>query len=128
MTLHLRSIEHGPVALPVWHTLLEDLGHPPADRIAKVLGIGVRTVYRYHRQGSAPRACQLALFWLTRWGQSLVHANAVNDCTVAVGYVESLRRELADARQQLSHVLALADTGAANAPLLGGAPSIKTTP
>jgi hypothetical protein len=120
MTLHLRSIEHGPVSLPIWETILEDLGNPPAARIAKVLGLGVSTVHRYRQLGRAPRSCQLALFWLTRWGQSLVHTNAVNDCTTAVSYVRALRDQVAGLEAQVSHLAALGQSGAANDPLLRG--------
>lgn len=120
MTLRLRSIEHGPVALPIWETMLDDLGRPPAPRLARFLGVGVSTVYRYNQTGQVPRSVALAVFWMTRWGQSLVNVNAVNDCTQAVGYVECLRRDLEAARLQLEHVLALSNTGSANSPLLRG--------
>lgn len=90
MKLHLRSIEHGPVSLPVWQSILEDLSDPPTERVARVLGVSQRTVYRWNAVGRAPRAAQLALFWLTRWGQSLVHANAERDCMEAVGLARAL--------------------------------------
>lgn len=117
MNFSLFSIEQAPVALPIWQTILDDLSNPHPARVAKVLGLGVRTVYRYNRTGEAPRAVCLALFWLTRWGHSQVHCQAVNDATAAVGYVNALRCELREARSQLAHVLAISDTGAANEPL-----------
>lgn len=120
MKLRLRSLHHAPTALPIWQTILDDLGQPHPRQVAKVLGVGVRTVYRWNRDGQAPRAATLALFWLTRWGQSMVHAQAVNDATTAVGLVDCLNREIKVLRVQLEHVLALADTGAANQPLIKG--------
>lgn len=112
------SLAQAPRALPIWQTILADLGDPPAPRIAKVLGVGARTVYRWNRTGRAPRAACLALFWLTRWGRSEVYCAAVNDCTAAVGYANSLEAELRQVRAQLAHVLALNATGAANDPVV----------
>ncbi|WP_041929621.1 hypothetical protein [Methylibium petroleiphilum] len=119
MKLNLYSIDHAPRALPIWETILEDLGRPPPHRVARVLGVGLSTVYRWNKARSAPRSACLALYWLTRWGRSAVHCAAVNDATAAVGYVNALRRENGELRAQLAHVLALSDSGAANAPLLG---------
>lgn len=115
------SIEHAPRSLPVWQTILDDLGNPHPARVAKVLGLGVRTVYRYNREGAAPRHVCLALFWLTRWGRSAVYCQAVNDCQTAVGYATALEREVHQLRSRLEHVLSLSDTGSANSPLIGGA-------
>src|ERR1700757_1925801 len=95
MTPQLFSIDYGPRVLPVWQVILDDLGDPPAHRVARTLGIGVRTVYRYRAEGRAPRACCLALFWLTRWGRSAVDAQATNDAITACGYVAGLEREVA---------------------------------
>lgn len=120
MTLRLQSIEHAPRALPIWHTILDDLGRPPVGRIARVLGLSVRTVYRYNRTGEAPRVVLLALFWLTSWGRSAVHAQAWNDAQVAVGYVEALRRQVAQLEADVARLVALGHTGAANDPLLRG--------
>jgi hypothetical protein len=113
------SIHHAPAALPIWQTILDDLGNPHPARVAKVLGLGLRTVYRYNREAQAPRHVCLALFWLTRWGRSQVHCQAVNDCQLAVAYANAIEIELRQARTQLAHVLALSDTGAANQPVLG---------
>lgn len=115
------SLGHAPAGLPVWQSILADLGDPPPAAVAKVLGLGVRTVYRYNKAGSAPRHVCLALFWLTRWGRSAIHCQAVNDCAAATGYASALELEVRTLRTQLAHVLALADTGAANEPIRGGA-------
>ena len=54
--------------------MLHDLGNPHPARIAKVLGVSVRTVYRWKLEAQmecrpSAKAAALALFWLTRWGQ-----------------------------------------------------------
>lgn len=126
------SLGHAPRALPIWQSIIEDLGNPHPRAVARVLGVGTRTVYRWHRDGRAPRAACLALFWLTRWGRSLVDADAVRSCQLAVAYANALERErdqlAADLRRlhaRLEHVLSLADTGAANEPvILEGAPHV----
>ena len=119
MTLPLWSIEQAPRTLPIWQAILEDLSHPPAKRVARVLGTGVRTVHRWNATGRAPRAAQLALFWLTRWGRSSVHAQATNDAIVACGLVSGLRARVSQLEGERAHLLALGGSGAANDPLLG---------
>ena len=118
------SLAHAPASLPVWHSILEDLGNPHPSRVARVLGLGTRTIYRYNREGLAPRHVALALYWLTRWGRSQIDCQAVNDCQLAVAYARAVETELHQARTQLAHVLALTEagaTGAANSPLIRGA-------
>lgn len=108
------SIELMPVALPVWQTILDDLGNPHPARVAKLLGVGTRTVYRWNREQQAPRVACIALFWLTRWGRSIVDCAAFNDCQLAVQYANALESELHSTRAQLAHVLAIGEFGSAN--------------
>jgi len=129
MSIQLFSVEHAPLHLPYWPLILDDLGRPPARRIARVLGVGVRTVYRWNHRGAAPRSAQLALYWLTSWGRMSVHAQATNDAMVACGYVDSLRRDVARLEANVRYLSSLAN-GAANDPVqlprspggLGGTP------
>lgn len=120
MTLQLYSIEHAPRSLPQWQLMIDDLGNPPARRVAQVLGIGERSVYRYTALGYAPRCPSLALFWLTRWGRSAVDAQAVNDAQLAVSYVRCLADEIHRLQNNVRHLSALS-MGSANSPLIGGA-------
>lgn len=62
MKVQLHSIEQAPHQVPDWHLLMEDLCQPPPARVARVLGLGRRTIQRYNRTGKAPRAACLALF------------------------------------------------------------------
>ncbi len=101
MDLQLFSIERLPPALPIWDHILADLGHPPAARIARALGVGHSTVYRWTATGNAPRAAALALFWLTRWGRSAVHTQATNDAILAVQLARSLTEERLTLRAQV---------------------------
>jgi predicted DNA-binding transcriptional regulator AlpA len=93
MDLQLFSIEQMPTTVPLWDTILEDLGRPPAARIARVLGVGRATVYRWNAAGHAPKTALLALYWLTRWGRSAVNTQAVNDALMAVQLARSYREE-----------------------------------
>jgi hypothetical protein len=93
MDLRFSSIERLPAQVPIWDLILDDLGRPPAERIAKALGVGRTTVYRWNRAGSAPKVAALALFWLTRWGHSQIHADATNDAILAAQLVRSLSAE-----------------------------------
>ncbi len=120
MTPQLFSIEHAPAALPYWQTIWDDLGRPPGRRIARVLGISERTVYRYHQAGHAPRVVLLALFWLTRWGRSAVHVQATNDALMAVSLVRGLESDLKRLSAQVSHLERLGGYGTANEPLRHG--------
>ncbi len=117
MTIRFYSIDAAPRTLPIWELILDDLGRPPAPRVARTLGVGASTVYRWNQAGSAPRMACLALFWLTRWGRSEIDCAAVNDCRLATSYAQSLESELRQAQQQLAHVLAISRPGSANDPL-----------
>jgi hypothetical protein len=130
MDLRLFSIEQTPKSLPVWETILSDLGNPPAPRIARALDVGSSTVYRWNQTGAAPRMACLALFWLTRWGRSEVDAQATNDAMTAAALARSLADErnalrgrvavLTDERDRLSLLVSrfqlLADRGNASTP------------
>lgn len=97
MDLRLFTLEQAPKSLPVWETILQDLGAPTAPRIARALDVGASTVYRWNQTGTAPRVACLALFWLTRWGRSEIHARATNDAMS----LAALARALTDERNAL---------------------------
>jgi predicted DNA-binding transcriptional regulator AlpA len=108
MKIQLYSIEHAPVSLPPWQYMMDDLCSPPARRVARVLGISERSVYRWTSEGNAPRCASLALFWLTNWGRSAVDAQATNDARVAVGFCHSLNAQNCWFRSELVRVRQLA--------------------
>ncbi len=129
MTPQLFSIEQAPASLPYWQTILDDLGRPPVRRVARVLGVSERSVYRYHQAGHAPRVVMLALFWLTRWGRSAVHTQATNDAVMAVALVRGLNDRIAQLAGQVEHLQRVGHFASANAPLVesgdrGGTPQV----
>ena len=119
MKIQLYSIDHAPLRVPYWPAMMDDLCQPPATRVARVLGISVRTVRRYNATGYAPRVACLAVFWLTSWGRESVHIQATNDARLMVSYVESLRSQVQALDAQLAHVQALGGFGSANDPAIG---------
>lgn len=129
MKVQLHSIEQMPSQVPIWHLLMDDLCKPPAARVAKVLGLSLRTVQRYNATGEAPRVVCLAVFWLTRWGRSAVHTQAHNDAQLLASYVDGLRREMATLRSQVEHLRQIGDFGSANdpgeRPRLGGSHGLR---
>lgn len=119
MKVQLSSIEQMPRDVPIWRVLMDDLCQPPPERVARVLGLGIRTVQRYNATGKAPRSVCLAVFWLTSWGRSAVHAQAHNDAQLMVRMVGSLQDELAALRGQVEHMARLGHFGSANDPVSG---------
>lgn len=89
-----------PRFVPPWDTLMDDLGRPAPELVARALGVGRSTVYRWNSAGAAPRAASLAVFWLTRWGRSEIDARATNDALMALQLVRSLTDDLAALRGQ----------------------------
>lgn len=116
MTPQLFSVEHAPLHLPYWRSMMDDLCNPPASRVARVLGLSVRSVHRYNATGHAPRHVCLAVFWLTRWGRSAVHAQATNDATLMASYVSTLTRHAEALSSQVEHLLSIGNFGSANEP------------
>ncbi|WIT11129.1 hypothetical protein PFX98_19820 [Paucibacter sediminis] len=77
--------------------LMADLGHPSCARIAKALGVSVRTVERWKR-GKTPRVALLSLWWLSREGHSVWDCEMSNRTRLAIQTNEALWRELRRSR------------------------------
>lgn len=104
-----------PHHVPPLALILDDIGNPTARELAHSLGVTERTAYRWKADPDrAPRLLLLALFWLTRWGQSAVDCQAQNTATMYAEQARATKRELELTRADLARVMALAQTGAAN--------------
>lgn len=105
-----------PKHLPSLETMLEDLGRPKPAALAKALDLHPRTVARWIRLGTAPRPAMLALFWVTRWGQSQVDADTFNNGKRHAEMARALKDEVARLTSLLGKVGQVADFGSANDP------------
>lgn len=105
-----------PRQLPTFPTMLADLGNPPASALARALGVTDRTARRWVADEHAPRPVLLALFWITRWGQSEVACEAHNSAVMHAGMVGCLQREIKALRRELARVVGLGEFGCANSP------------
>lgn len=103
-----------PNQLPPLGAMLEDIGNPSAKQIGRALGVTPASVQRWMRQDQAPRAVMLALFWVTRWGQSIVDADAHNCATQQAQLATALKSELRKQRLELERLAKIADFGCAN--------------
>ena len=93
-----------------------DLGNPGGEVLAPILGVHPRTVRRWAAKDAAPRSALLALFWLTRWGQSELDADLAMQAANYTGHIEAVKRENDALRRELARVLSAGDFGSANAP------------
>lgn len=82
-----------PAGLPHITTMLDDI-HASTAQIAHHLGIKESTLKTYRRQGGAPMAILLALFWETRWGISQIEVTASNEAARYFRDAKIARREL----------------------------------
>ena len=107
-----------PNHLPDLNTILSDLiGPTTPEAVAKHLDISASTVRRWLATGYAPRTATLALFWETRWGQSIVDCEAVNQARMQEGLNRALKNENATLRARIARLEALGcGFGAANEP------------
>ncbi|WP_213957575.1 helix-turn-helix domain-containing protein [Variovorax sp. dw_954] len=81
-----------PARMPPLDYLLADQLEPP-KRIARHLGVSLRTLQRWKANSNAPRTAYLALWFESRWGLSALHAQAFNEALHARAWVASLERE-----------------------------------
>jgi len=110
-----------PRQLPALSLMLDDIGAPSADQVAKALQVSVHQVRAWRRLDQAPHTAMLAIFWLTQWGMSLVECEAINVANLHMGMASALTREVETLRAELARVISLGDFGCANAPTLADA-------
>lgn len=117
--LRFHSLDQAPLQWPILSAILEDLGNPPPKRIASFLGVTPDTVRRWKRQDAFPKSAAIALFWLTKWGQSWIHTQAVNDAQLAASYLDAVRQENDSLRACLGAVQAAVASFASRGGLAG---------
>ncbi|SEB22652.1 hypothetical protein [Variovorax sp. YR216] len=63
------------------------------QKIARHLGVSLRTLQRYQARGNAPRAVNLTLWFESRRGRAALDAQTLNEAQHARAWVASLERE-----------------------------------
>jgi hypothetical protein len=104
--------------LPPLDFLLADQMEP-RQRIARHLGVSLRTLQRYAASGNAPRAVYLALWFESRWGMAALHAQVFNETQHARAWVASLERECEHLRRVIRAYEDAELQPSANAPVYG---------
>lgn len=105
-----------PRDIPPLSILLDDIGRPHPAKLARALGVTERTIYRWVQLDHAPRPVLLSLFWLTRWGVSIIDADLYNGAQLNASYVLALKQENGRLLTLLSKTGLIADFGSANDP------------
>jgi len=77
-----------PRNIPPLAVLLAELGATPRA-VARVLQVSERTIYNWLRNGREPWSARIALFWLTRWGYSIIHTDAENEARLYAALARS---------------------------------------
>lgn len=80
-----------PAHLPHLQYILDDLRYSDAQ-LARLLDLKPSAIKKYRREGQAPRAVHLALFWESRWEISSIDAVAFNYAAGHYARAESLER------------------------------------
>ena len=80
-----------PAHLPALCYIFDDLQYDD-KHLGRLLDLKPATVKKYRREGQAPRAVHLALFWESRWGVSTIDAVAYNHAQTQAALAASLKR------------------------------------
>jgi hypothetical protein len=105
-----------PRQLPDLASIVADLDSRRARDIADYLGVSERSVFGWLASGQCPRPAHLALFWVTRWGASIIDAETANGERFARAALVAAQTENATLRGQVAYLERL-HTGAANGPM-----------
>lgn len=108
-----------PAHLPPFAAMADDV---PCSRavLACALDVHPRTLARWIDDDAAPRVARLAVFWLTRWGQSQLDADLYNDNQTHAAMANALRTELIASQRQVARLrraLDAAPLDSANSPI-----------
>lgn len=99
--------------LPSLSILIDDQLTRDHEKIAKHVGVSLRSLQRYIAEDFAPRAVMLALFYESRWGYSVMGTNAHNDAVLSAQIAAGLTRENAALRVRIARLENLASAAVA---------------
>lgn len=112
---------------PGLNLMLDDLLTRCPIKIAKHLGVTVKTLERWKKADSAPKAALLALFYETQWGYSVIETTAHNGAMYARQQVAGLERENAMLRARIKRLEDFGRFDSANEPF-AAAPDMQQSP
>jgi hypothetical protein len=115
-----------PTQLPPLSYMLDDLGSPKTEALAKYLGVSVRSVWAWRARDEAPRPAMLALFWETKWGLSMLDAELVNLSRWQGLHINSMAIENKLLKARVDFLNRGGRGGAANAPFYEASRPIQT--
>lgn len=108
-----------PRSMPDLMLMLDDLGNPSSEQLAKALRVSERTVRRWIARGEAPIPAAMTIYWVTSWGQAELVAEAAFGIDVYRELARSLHDECEDLRRKLASLGGIGEFGSANDPLPG---------
>ena len=104
--------------LPPWSWMVQDVPGG-RDKLARHLGVSLRSLQRWEAQQAAPRPVMLATFWETRWGRDAADNEAARAADVHRLHAMALAKENAALRRRITQLegeLDQARPAAANLP------------
>lgn len=108
--------------LPRWtpplDDMLADIGKPTPAALAAALHVHTRTAQTWQARNEAPRPALLAIWWLTRWGQSACDCETRNRADLCAMIAACEHAECERLRAEISRLMRIGDFGAANSPTL----------
>ena len=109
-------IHKTPGQLPPFGLLVDDM---PANRaqVADYLGCNRRVLGRWVDGGNAPRMAVLSLFWVSRWGMSILDVDGRNLDAIRVRQLDAAEAENGNLRRRIERLENLGGFGSANDPL-----------
>lgn len=116
----MNTIRKLPKHTPPLGVMLEALGRPHPQELARALGVGERTVRRWISENDAPRPVLLSLFWLTHWGAQWLDADTHNLLLHHMRAGELATKEAERLRRDLAALAAFVDARQAEAPQVVG--------
>ncbi|MFZ4551881.1 MAG: hypothetical protein ACOYNB_08660 [Aquabacterium sp.] len=118
-----------PRHLPTLPVILDNLGNPPLDDVAKELGVSVATIKRYLKHG-APRPVLLSLWWFTSWGLFDLDNEQQYKLHMSESLLRATKKECQAAKDQAARLARIGNFGTANEPMFGldGANTLPVLP
>ncbi len=105
-----------PTALPPLEDMLDELGCPSPAVIAMAFDVCESTARRWINGDAAPRAVQLALYWITNNGATSAHADAHNHAVASARRAATLESRVAELERLLEQAGRISEFGSANDP------------